>query len=78
MAQELPPPQLCRQAVTPDASIRCLSTNFLASLLGWLSLGTGEQRRSASYLKVRDRRDCLINQPKLPKRFLILGIETPA
>jgi hypothetical protein len=32
------------QAVPPDASIECLSSDFLASLLGWLSLGAGEQR----------------------------------
>ena len=37
-----------QQAVPPDASIEWLSSNFLAPQLGWLSLGAGEQQRSAS------------------------------
>jgi len=36
------------QAVAPDASIAWLSRNFLASMLGWLSLGAGEQQRYAA------------------------------
>jgi len=38
------------QAVPPDASIASLSNIFLASLLGCLSLGAGEQQRSVATL----------------------------
>jgi hypothetical protein len=42
------------QAVAPDASVAWLSSNFLASEVGWLSLGAGEQQRyAASHVIVR-------------------------
>jgi hypothetical protein len=53
-------PSAIEQAVAPDASIACLSSNFHASMLGWLSLAAGEQQRWVAYVRSLHTKRCSI------------------